>query len=55
MMYIVKCYCFKDSETANLVVPYKTKKSAENRKEKAIKSGCYSKVEIIKEDTFKFI
>lgn len=54
-MYILKCYCYADNKNANLIIPYKTKKSAENRKEKAIKSGCYSKVEIIKEDNFKFI
>lgn len=53
-MYIVKCYCYED-KTANLIIPYKTKKSAENRKEKAIKSGCYIKVEIVKEENFKFI
>lgn len=49
-MYIVKCYCFEDSKTANLIVAYKTKKSAENRRDKAIKSKCYSKVEITQED-----
>jgi hypothetical protein len=53
-MYIVKCYC-TNNETANLVIPYKTKKGAENRKDKAIKSGCYKKVEIEKTDNFKFI
>jgi hypothetical protein len=54
-MYIVKCYCHEDSKTANLVIPYKTKKSAENRKKKAIKSGCYHRVEITEEESFKFI
>lgn len=54
-MYIVKCYCHNNSETANLVMPYKTKKSAENRKDKAIKSGCYVKVEIVEADKFRFI
>lgn len=54
-MYIVKGYCFEDSKIPNLVVPYKTKKGAENRKEKAIKSKCFHRVEIIEEETFKFI
>lgn len=54
-MYIVKGYCYEDNKMPNLVIPYKTKKSAENRKEKAVKSGCYHKVEIIETDEFRFI
>ena len=50
-MYIVKCYCHDDNY-ANLIVPYKTKKSAEKRKDNAIKSKCYKKVEIVEEDKF---
>jgi hypothetical protein len=54
-MYIVKCYCFKDSKTANLIIPYKTKKAAEKRKNDAINSGCYYKVDIIKSDFYSFV
>lgn len=54
MDYIVKCYCFKDSERPNLVIPYKTKKAAENRKLKCIESGCYYKVEIV-EEKFSYV
>lgn len=54
-MYIVKGYCFKDSTIPNLIAPYKTKKSAENRRAKAEKSKCYYKVEITEEETIKFI
>ena len=54
-MYIVKCYVFADSKNANLVIPYKTKKSAESRYNQAIQSRCYNRVEIVTEDNFRFI
>jgi hypothetical protein len=54
-MYIVKCYCHEDSDTPNLVMPYKTKKGAERRKNISINSGCYVKVEIVEVDEFRFI
>lgn len=47
-MYIIKCYCFKDSVYPNCVTAHKTRKSALKRKDNAIKSGCYYKVELIK-------
>jgi hypothetical protein len=51
-MYILKCYCFKDSTTPNAVFFYKTKKAAENRKQKAIDSNCYYKIimEVLKNE-----
>ena len=47
-MYILKCYCYKDSKSPNLFVAYSSKKAAEARKKKAIESGCYFNVELIK-------
>ena len=55
VMYIVKCYVFADSKNANLVIPYKTKKSAESRYNQAIQSRCYNRVKIVTEDNFRFI
>ncbi len=54
-MYVVNCYCYEDSKTPNLVLAYKTKKTAEIRKNKAIESNCYNRVEIVETDDFKFI
>jgi len=47
-MYILKCYVFA-KKGANLIQVFKTKKSAENRYKKALESGCYEKVELIKQ------
>jgi hypothetical protein len=46
MYYIIKCYCFDNDKTPNLVMEYKNKKTALKQVDKAFKSG-YKRIDFI--------
>lgn len=46
MYYIIKCYCFDNDKTPNLVMEYKNKKTALKQVDKAFESG-YKRIDFI--------